>query len=59
MGERCFTLHAGTDLINVKKVFNLSDYFYAHYVDTQITAKVPTQELSDATIKALMGQNNK
>ena len=30
-------------------------YYYPQYDDTQITAKVPSQELSDAMIKALKG----
>ena len=30
-------------------------YFYPQYDNTQITAKVPSQELSDAMIKALKG----
>lgn len=28
-------------------------YYYPQYDDTQITAKVPSQELSDAMVKAL------
>ena len=30
-------------------------YYYPQYDDTQITAKVPSQELSDAMVKALKG----
>ena len=30
-------------------------YNYPQYDDTQITAKVPSQELSDAMVKALKG----
>ncbi|MBQ4446936.1 MAG: helix-turn-helix transcriptional regulator [Clostridia bacterium] len=31
-------------------------YFYPQYDDTQITAKVPSQELSDAMVKELKGK---
>ena len=31
-------------------------YHYPQYDDTQITAKVPSQELSDALVKALNGK---
>ena len=31
-------------------------YYYPQYDDTQITAKVPSQELSDAMVKALKGR---
>ena len=34
-------------------------YCYPQYDDTQITAKVPSQELSDAMVKALKGKLNK
>ena len=34
-------------------------YYYPQYDDTQITAKVPSQELSDAMVKALKGKLNK
>ena len=34
-------------------------YYYPEYDDTQITAKVPSQELSDAMVKALKDKNNK
>ncbi len=30
-------------------------YYYPQYDDTQITAKVPSQELSEAMLKALKG----
>ena len=33
-------------------------YYYPQYDDTQITAKVPSQELSDAKVKALKGKIN-
>ena len=34
-------------------------YYYPQYDDTQITTKVPSQELSDAMVKALKGKLNK
>ena len=34
-------------------------YYYPQYDDTQITAKVPSQELSGAMVKALKGKLNK
>ena len=34
-------------------------YYYPQYDDTQITTKVPSQELSDAMVKALKGKINK
>ena len=34
-------------------------YYYPQYDDTQITAKVPSQELNDAMIKALKSRLNK
>ena len=34
-------------------------YYYPQYDDTQITAKVPSQELNDAMVKALKGKINK
>ena len=34
-------------------------YYYPQYDDTQIIAKVPSQELSDAMVKALKGKLNK
>ena len=34
-------------------------YYYPQYDDTQITAKVPSQELNDAMVKALKGKLNK
>ena len=34
-------------------------YYYPQYDDTQITAKVPSQELSYAMVKALKGKLNK
>ena len=34
-------------------------YYYPQYDDTQITAKVPSQELSDAMVKTLKGKLNK
>ena len=34
-------------------------YYYPQYDDTQITTKVPSQELSDAMVKALNGKINK
>ena len=34
-------------------------YYYPQYDDTQITVKVPSQELSDAMVKALKGKLNK
>ena len=34
-------------------------YYYPQYDDTQITAKVPSQELNDAMVKALKSRLNK
>ena len=34
-------------------------YYYPQYDDTQITAKVPSQELTDAMVKALKSRLNK
>lgn len=34
-------------------------YYYPQYDDTQITAKVPSQELNDAIVKALKSRLNK
>ena len=34
-------------------------YYYPQYDDTQITAKVPSKELSDAMVKTLKGKLNK
>ena len=34
-------------------------YYYPQYDDSQITAKVPSQELSDALIKALKGNTER
>ena len=39
-----------------KEEYDKWRYNYPQYDDTQITAKVPSQELSDAMLKALKGK---